>query len=144
LIDATKEIIDACRNMEVRVTLLKGISISDQHYPAAHLRPMGDIDILIPRHAVEAVESAILQLGYTRGSDHQLDEDSHHGAPLFHSERRVSVEIHTDLFRKSSSLRRNRVFSRSQVAAQSVASTFHGRPVDRLTDELQLVCVASS
>jgi hypothetical protein len=144
LIDATNEIIDACRDMQLRVTLLKGISISDQHYPAAHLRPMGDVDILIPAHAVEAVESAVLQLGYIRNLDRELGEDAHHGAPLFHPGRRVWVEIHTDLFRKRASLRSNRVFSRSHVAAHSVASTFHGRSVDRLTDERQLVYIASS
>ena len=143
-IDATNEIIDACRDLQLRVTLLKGISISDQHYPAAHLRAMGDVDILIPQHAFEAVESAIFQLGYSRNLDCELGEGAHHGAPLFHPERRVWVEVHTDLFRKGASLRSNRVFSRSHVATQSIASTFHGRPVDRLTNELQLVYIASS
>lgn len=144
LVDTANEIIDACRTIQVPVTVLKGISIGDQHYPAGHLRPMGDIDILIPAHALQSVESAVLQLGYIRSLEHELSEDAHHSAPLFHPERRVWVEIHIDLFRKSAGLRRNRVFSRSQVAAQSVASKFHSRPVYRLTDELQLVYIASS
>jgi hypothetical protein len=144
LVDTANEIIDACRTIQVPVTLLKGISISDQYYPAGHLRPMGDIDILIPAHALQSVESAVLQLGYIRNLEHELNEDAHHSAPLFHPERRVLVEIHIDLFRKSASLRRNRIFSRPQVATQSVASTFHSRLVHRLTDELQLVYIASS
>ena len=52
--------------MQICPTLLKGISISDQHYPIAHLRPMGDIDILIPADAYESVESALLHRGYAR------------------------------------------------------------------------------
>ena len=61
LIDATREIVEACEARGIRVTLLKGISISDQYYPDAHLRPMGDIDILAPPSAYATVESTILR-----------------------------------------------------------------------------------
>jgi hypothetical protein len=63
--------------------------------------------------------------------------------PLFHPERRVWVEVHTGLFPDASRLRRNGLFGPSNLAAHSIASTYHGRPVFRLTDELQLVYVAS-
>jgi hypothetical protein len=144
LIDTANEVIDTCRHLQVPITLLKGISISDQHYPAGHLRPMGDIDVLIPAQAYESVESALLRRGYSQKSDDHRGQDPHHGVPLFHPQRHVWIELHTALFRKSASLRRNRVFSSSQIAAQSVTSTFHGRPVHRLTDELQLAYTASS
>jgi hypothetical protein len=143
LCDTADEIIDACQEVGVRVTLLKGISISDQHYPNPHLRPMGDIDILVPELDSQSVESAILHRGYRREADFQLDGDSYHGVPLFHPERHVWVEIHTGLFPNASRLRANGLFGPSNVAAQSIASTYHGRPVYRLTDELQLVYVAS-
>ncbi len=143
LIDAAKELIDVCELSGVRVTLLKGISISDQHYPAAHLRPMGDIDVLIPECAYGAVESAMLSRGYTRESDQPWNENADHGPPLFHRQRRVWLELHTALFPKDATVRRNGAFSPAQIAAQSVASTFHGRPVYRLTDELQLAYIAS-
>jgi hypothetical protein len=144
LIGTAGEIIDTCSALGVRVTLLKGISICDQYYPVGHLRPMGDIDLLIPKPDYPAVELALLRLGYTQKPGHPVDQDAHHGAPLFDPQRHVWVELHTDLFRKSASLRRNRVFSSCQIAAQSVASIFHGRPICRLTDELQLVYIASS
>lgn len=143
LVDATTEIIDACEELRVSVTLLKGISVSDQHYPAAYLRPMGDIDLLIPELAYEAVEAALLRRGYIPRSDRPLDEGSYHGVPLLHPKRRVWVELHTALFPQSARVRRNGLFSPSQIAAQSVASTFHGRPVSRLTDELQLIYLAA-
>jgi len=143
LCDTAEEIIDACQEIGVPVTLLKGISISDQHYPAPHLRPMGDIDILVPGVDAQSVESAILRRGYSRMADFQLDEDSYHGVPLVHPEREVWVEVHTGLFPNSSRLRRNGLFGPSNIAAQSIASTYHGRRVSRLTDELQLVYIAS-
>src|SRR5438034_10204158 len=143
LCDTAEEVIDVCQEIGVPVTLLKGISISDQHYPAPHFRPMGDIDILVSGVDARSVESAILRRGYSRMADFQLDEDSYHGVPLVHPERRVWVEVHTGLFPNSSRLRRNGLFGPSNIAAQSIASTYHGRPVSRLTSELQLVYIAS-
>jgi hypothetical protein len=144
LIDATREIVEACEARGVRVTLLKGISISDQYYPDAHLRPMGDIDMLVSAPAHTTVEATILQLGYRRQPDYQHREGAHHGAPLYHPARRVWVEIHSALFPEDASLRSGRVFSPAHVAARSVSSTFHGSAVNRLADELQLVYIASS
>ena len=142
LVDATREIVEACRG--IHVTLLKGISISDQYYPDAHLRPMGDIDILAPASAYATIESTILQLGYRPKPDHQHREGEHHGAPLFHPGRGVWIEVHNALFPEDASVRSGRVFSPSHVAAHSVSSTFHGSAVNRLADELQLVYIASS
>src|SRR5262247_696147 len=45
--DAMEEILEACAGHIPPLTLLKGISICDQHYPEAHLRPMRDIDFLV-------------------------------------------------------------------------------------------------
>ena len=142
LVDTAVEIIDICREAKVPITLLKGISTSDQWYPVAHERAMGDIDILVPQEAFACIESALMRRGY-RPSDMDMGEDAYHGTPLLHKERQVWVEIHTALFPKSAALRQNHLFSPSHLAAQSVASTFHGRPVLRLADELQLVYIAS-
>jgi len=144
LIDTASEIADICQGLGTEVTLLKGISISDQHYPTPHLRPMGDIDILVAEHAYESVESAILRRGYSRDSHHRPRAGQHHGAPLLHPGRRVWIEVHIALFPKDAPLRPDGVFSLSNLAAQSVVSTFRGKPVDRLTDELQLVYIAYS
>ena len=141
VIDTANEVIDICRELGTPVTLLKGISISDQYYPAAHLRPMGDIDVLVPADACDSVESAILRRGYSRKPDHDPSENTRHGVPLFQPRHGVWVEVHTALFER---VRPHAVFSSSHIGAQSVASTFHGRPVNRLTDELQLLYIASS
>ena len=141
--DATSEILDACRERGVRVTLLKGISVGDQYYPAAHLRPMGDIDLLVAEDDRAWVESMMLRRDYSPMPNFQAGEGAAHGAPLFHRERRVWVEIHTALFPKGERLLQNGLFNASQIARQTVASTFQGQPVYRLTGEMQLVYIAS-
>jgi hypothetical protein len=144
LIDATREIIETCAAHGIRLTLLKGMSISDQRYPDPHLRPMGDIDILVPACAKTTVESTFVNLGYRPQAHYQHRKGGHHGAPLFHPRRRVWIEVHTALFPEDANLRSGRLFTPSHVAAQTIASTFQGCPVNRLTDELQLVYIASS
>lgn len=142
VIDAAIDVIDICNSIQVPVTLLKGISISDQHYAFGHERAMGDIDILVPEDCQESVEAALMLNGYAR-SDYQMDEGSCHGAPLIDNRRGVWVEVHTALFPREAALQTGRLFSSSYVSDQSVASTFHGRSIRRLTNELQLVYIAS-
>jgi Uncharacterised nucleotidyltransferase len=143
LCDAALEIIDACRETGVTATLLKGISIGDQHYPEGHLRPMGDIDVLVPRQDYASVESTLLRRGYVRKPGYEVEETAPHGAPLFDPRRRVWVEIHTALFPADARRRTNEMFGPSHIAAQTVSSNFHGRSVLRLSNELQLAYIAS-
>ena len=72
-----------------------------------------------------------------------MGEGEPHGAPLFDPRRRVWIEPHTALFHKDARVRGNSLFSPANVARRSIASTFDGRPVLRLADELQLVYIAS-
>lgn len=141
---AATEVIDVCHDMGIRVTLLKGISISDQYYPAAHLRPMGDIDLLISAGEYEALEQALSRLGYTRDPAFVLGAGSHHGFPLCDPRTGVWVELHTALFPLREGLHCGRLFDPARVATLSVASSFHGRQVFRLSAELQLVYIAYS
>ena len=145
LIDTAKEVIDVCQDQGIRITLLKGISVSDQYYPAPHLRPMGDIDILVPAGDYESAESALLRLGYTRDPHFgEPGEGFHHGVPLLDPRRHVWVELHTALFPRTDDVHCGRMFDPTRVALRSVASTYYGRPVDRLSDELQLIYIAYS
>jgi hypothetical protein len=138
------EVIDACQGVGAQPTLLKGISISLQHYPVPHTRPMGDIDILVPELDFERVESSLLRIGMVRASDRIQPPGSHHGTPLVHPNRRVWIEVHSALFPKSSALSSGALFGPARIAACSIASTFQGRRVYRLSDELQLAYIASS
>lgn len=141
MIDTANEVIDACTAHGISVTLLKGVSISDQYYPSGHLRPMGDIDVLIAHETYDAVESSMLQADYIRRSDHVFSPTNPHGIPLINPKRGVWVELHTDLFEGTT---RSGVFGSSHTADQSLPSIFQGRSVRRLTDELQLLYTAYS
>ena len=140
--DAAVEIIDAARAGGAQVTLLKGLSIGE-HYPAPHLRPMGDVDLLVAQRDRGWVESTMLRGGYVRMAGFQEEEGDAHGTPLLRSDLGVWVEIHTGLFPEGDRLRRNRLFTPSELERHIVASTFHDRRVGRLRDELQLVYIAS-
>ena len=143
LCDAMLEILDACNAAGVPVTLLKGISIADQCYPLAHVRPMSDIDILVSEEHCIWIEEALLHRGYEPKAGYLADAGEPHRAPLLDPKRGVWVEVHTALFPAGDRLLSDSLFSGPQIAGQLVASTLHGRPVHRLSQELQLAYIAS-
>jgi hypothetical protein len=142
LVDTALDILDVCERLGVEATLLKGISVSEQLYPAEHLRPMADVDVLVPHAEYSRVETGLLECGYLRLPGPHVEAD-HHGAPLRHSSRRTLVELHTDLF-PPASLLHGQSFSHAHIESQKRSSRYHGRPVSRLSDELQLVYIAAS
>ncbi len=111
LCDAMLEILDACNAAGVPVTLLKGISIADQCYPLAHLRPMGDIDILVSEEHCIWIEEALLHRGYEPKAGYVADAGEPHRAPLLDPKRGVWVEVHTALFPAGDRLLSDSLFS---------------------------------
>jgi len=144
-LDAAAELIRACEGRTPPLTLLKGISICEQVYPEPHLRFMGDIDVLAESTGAPIVEACLLDLGYQRRSKYPSEfyETHHHLTPLFHPHTRVWVEIHRGLFPVHSRVGAERAFGLANVAAELRPSTFRTRPVNRLSDELQVVYIAS-
>ena len=141
---ALREIADACRSSLPPLTLLKGISISEQCYPEAHLRLMRDIDLLVAKESLSAVTSALQQLGYRQLSNSGLRYDKHHHLePFFHQEKHVWVEVHHALFSAERRASSASIFSAENLAAQLRPSRFQGADVRRLSLELQLVYLAS-
>jgi hypothetical protein len=141
-VDVATEVIDVCYSLGVRPTLLKGISTSEQFYPAPHLRPMGDVDILVEADAADAVETELQRRGYRRHSTLPPRIGAHHGIPLYHPGWRAWTEIHTALFPADAGLE-GTLFSVTNLLRQSVQSTFCGRPVHRFTTEFQLAYLAT-
>ena len=141
---AMREIADACRSSLPPLTLLKGISISEQCYPEPHLRLMRDIDFLVAKESLPAVATALHQLGYRQLSIGGVRYDKHHHLePFFHQHKQVWVEVHHGLFSAERRAGSATVFSRENLAAQSRRSRFQGMEVRRLSLELQLVYLAS-
>jgi len=143
--DAMEEILVACGGQIQPPTLLKGISVRGQFYPEPHLRPMRDIDFLVTQDAVPIVESALHQMGYSRRSKRPVAyyERHHHTTPFFHPQKQVWVEVHRGLFPISGLVGTDKVFSADSVAAERRSGEFRGRSVYRLSDEFQIVYLAS-
>jgi hypothetical protein len=144
-LDAMSEIIDVCEGRVPPLTLLKGISICEQYYPEPHLRPMRDIDFLVEAGAHPTVESLLFKLGYHQESKSspEVYERHHHNMPFFHPKRGIWVEVHRGLFPRKSKVGAEQLFSLDHFITQLRPSEFQGREINRLSDELQLVYIAS-
>jgi putative nucleotidyltransferase-like protein len=142
---AVEDIIQACEGQMPPLTLLKGVSICAQHYPERHLRPMRDIDILVDQEAVPIVEDQLHRLGYFQPSPYPPEwlEGSHHIAPFCHPDTGIWVEVHRKLFSSNSEVSSEWVFGPQNLRAERVAMECQGRPVNRFSDELQLVYIAT-
>jgi hypothetical protein len=140
--DCAAELVAMCATIGVPVTLLKGISIGEQYYPSPHLRPMTDIDLLVPECSYGRVEAAALRMGYKQVSG-IMGVNPHHGDPLFHATSGTRVDLHTTLFQQDSRLRQGQLFSPANVEHQSCSAYLREWPVRRLGTELQLVYIAS-
>ncbi len=144
-LDAMSEIIDACAGHVGTLTLLKGISICEQHYPEPHLRPMRDIDFLVEEDGLPAVEALLFKLGYCPRSQFPAEfyRNHHHSMPFFHPQRGIWVEVHRGLFPPPIEASMDKVFSLEHLNTQLRPSAFQGRKVFRLSDEQQIVYIAS-
>jgi hypothetical protein len=145
LAQSALELIDACAALGVELTLLKGFSVSTQLWPAPHLRPMSDIDVLLPleRHDEVAAALTAAQGGHDR-IDFPVRPGLHHDAPLRHRGRGTVVELHKALFPVGSPFSVGGVFAPAQVLARSEASSLQGRAVRRLPAALQLPYIAAA
>jgi len=142
-LNAMGEMIEACEKRGHILTLLKGISICDQHYPTAHLRTMGDIDFLVENQTLPSVESNLKKLGYRQQSERpEFYLNHHHSMPFFHPGREIWVEVHRGLFPPESKLSTTKTFSPQNIKTQVMPSEFLGKKVTRLSPELQLVYIA--
>jgi hypothetical protein len=64
LAEEIRSILAACAGRGVPVLLMKGAALAHTHYPAPHLRPRLDTDLLIPPEGRAAATAALLSLGY--------------------------------------------------------------------------------
>jgi hypothetical protein len=84
----------------VQPILLKGAAYLMAGLPASRGRLFGDVDILVPRERIEAVEAALIEQGW-RFSDELTDYDQryyrdwmHEIPPLGHEQRGTALDVH--------------------------------------------------
>jgi hypothetical protein len=90
------ELLDALHAADVPAVLLKGAFFAAHAYPTASIRPMGDLDLLVPNALLETAIDALVERGYVRPSarDWRRFREFRHAPPLQHRTRRLSVELH--------------------------------------------------
>ena len=143
--DAMLEILEHCRDV-APITLLKGISLADRLYPEPHLRTLRDLDFLIPREDYPGVERTLLGLGYRQpGSNRRrfYEEEHHHGPPFQHPETGNWVEVHWSLVPAAWRYATEPAYQGETIRAETVGLDYLGRKTRRLSDELQLLYLAS-
>jgi hypothetical protein len=89
-----KEFAEKC----IDAIVLKGAALANLVYPDVGLRMYGDIDILIKKEDLPAVERLMPDLGYVSTAD-SIKEESHrkkhyHLAPFIHIDKNIVLEIH--------------------------------------------------
>ena len=92
------------------VLLLKGAAYAIAELPPATGRLFGDIDILVPRARLEAVEAALMLAGWHAGRDSDYDQRyyrrwMHELPPMTHIRRGTVLDVHHNLLPLSARIR---------------------------------------
>lgn len=61
-----RELTAACAAAGLPILLMKGAGLAYTLYPAAHLRPSDDVDVLVARASLAGADSVLTALGYVR------------------------------------------------------------------------------
>jgi hypothetical protein len=145
-LDGLEEILSALpRELAAEILWLKGISLSQHVYPEAHLRMMGDIDLLVPSALQSELENALHGLGYVQRSPEppEFYTRHHHSMPFVHTGKQIIVEVHTGLFPPATRFASTELFKPESLLRRCVADEFRGFPIKRLDDETELAYLAT-
>ena len=97
---ALTEILQAFDQASIQVLVLKGAALAWTIYPSPALRPMGDLDLLVPPAAARTAQLSLRQLGFDAQDDSQrrFGKNAHHLPIASRSQNGIiiSVEIHRD------------------------------------------------
>lgn len=97
-----RQIDAALRGLALPVVLLKGAAYVMAEMPAADGRLFADIDILVPREGIAAVETSLMAEGWQSGSDDAYDQRyyrqwMHEIPPLQHLTRDSVIDVHHNI-----------------------------------------------
>jgi len=97
---ALNEITDACLKHSIQLIVLKGSFLAHSIYPDPSLRPMSDIDVLVPPDKAYEVIQILRDLGYSapEHAGSQYMNEHHHlpGAHITRDGQTILVEVHHD------------------------------------------------
>jgi len=100
LLRELRPVLQRLRGAGVRVTALKGVYLAEAVYGDVALRPMCDVDLMVPRAELAAAQSVLLDMGgvYRPPEDIELWCQRWHSLPhfAFHG---LTVEVHWNIVR---------------------------------------------
>jgi hypothetical protein len=86
----------------IPTVVLKGCALATTLYPDAALRPMADMDLLVPQADLFRVGSLLIEQGYSHGAELGKDYDkqfSYHQVFMRAGSRPALLEVHQHLFK---------------------------------------------
>ncbi len=98
LTDALARVVAALNAIEIEPVLLKGVArLVEGVYPAAELRFLGDLDLLIPSDRSADAATALRGIGFAEDPNINSNPAHHHLPVLRERDSGVCVELHTAL-----------------------------------------------
>jgi hypothetical protein len=89
------EIVAALHAHDVPTVLLKGAFLATRAYPSAAVRPMGDLDLLVPAPLLRRAMDAVAGAGYARPATEEWETyQNHRHPPPLTRPGRLPVELH--------------------------------------------------
>ena len=139
--DTLSELLTAARSIECRVVLLKGAATALRYYPAPHLRPMGDIDVLVPADRQPLLEARLRELGFQQRSNQPAAAFAgwHHSMPLYCSRRGAWIDVHSNVYPPHHPHAHDPLFSWEAIVPELSPLAVGTQTAYAMNHELQLV-----
>jgi Uncharacterised nucleotidyltransferase len=139
--DTLCEVLTAARDIECRLVLLKGAATALRYYPAPHLRPMGDIDVLVPADRQPLLEARLRALGFQQRSNQPAAafEGWHHSMPFYCSQRGTWIDVHSNVYPPQHPQAHDSLFSWEAITSQLSPVGIGKHTGYAMNHELQLV-----
>lgn len=114
---AIEEILNHTAKQSIKVTLLKGIHLSNAYYEYPHLRLMGDIDFLVENTHINKVSTILRSLGYIQKSNNpdKFYNTHQHLKPFYNAKTDIWVEVHTRLFASKTIQGKRELFQATKI-----------------------------
>ena len=139
--DTLCDVLTAARDIECRVVLLKGAATALRYYPAPHLRPMGDIDVLVSVDRQPLLEARLRALGFHQRSDQPAAAFAgwHHSMPFYCPQRGTWIDVHSNLYPPHHPQAHDSLFSWEAITSQLSPVGIGKHTGYAMNHELQLV-----
>jgi hypothetical protein len=99
ILEDANSVLRALTDAGIRCVALKGLHLATAFYPHPGLRPMGDLDVLVPQTLLNPAFDTLVQLGYS--PVHPVPKSLWHHLPVLVKPGAVPVELHWTIARPS-------------------------------------------